>query len=153
MRRLHRADRGLPPLPRADVASASESVFETLDYREFSNEVESVPQARHFVREVLIKARCDSAQVDDTEQVVGEFAVNALQHAGSFFSVALERADRKIRVAVRDEDGHIPVVRDVGTDSESGRGLYIVSRLASQWGCESMDRGKEVWAEVGAGSV
>lgn len=100
--------------------------------------------ARHFVAEVL--PDWDLAHlVDDVATVVGEFATNAVVHAGSPFDVALSRVPGGLRAEVSDRSSVLPALtrpRFMG-----GRGLVLVDRLASRWGAGPSADGKRVWAE------
>ena len=55
-----------------------------------------------------------------------------------------------LRVAVRDDNPELPEIGESPVlDLESGRGLTIVSVLASRWGIELSGDGKAVWFELG----
>ncbi|MFE3827187.1 ATP-binding protein [Streptomyces sp. NPDC059092] len=92
------------------------------------------------------------------EQIVAELAANAVFHGrvqGRDFQLALtlHAAAGTVRVAVTDARGEQPLVLtgafDTPDDSESGRGLILVTALADRWGTEPYPpSGKTVWAEV-----
>lgn len=129
----------------------------------------SVPDARRFVAEGL-RAWGHDALVEDAKLCVSELAGNAALHGDStYIEVHLVDLERAVRVAVED-DGLAPasVVApratlpglDAAFDAEldeldallsaptTGRGLAIVSVLASDWGVEELEQGKRVWAEL-----
>lgn len=92
---------------------------------------------------------------DAAAQVVAELASNAVLHGrvqGRDFRLALKlHADRTLRIEVTDARGdRIPQLPGpVVDDTESGRGLRIVSAYAHRWGVvEAPAHGKTVWAEV-----
>lgn len=124
----------------------NEVEFEVLGFHEFLPTPEEVVAARHFANETLAAQGITKKMIAAAELVVDEFALNAVQHAGTFFSVGIEGAGGMVRVAVRDDSDVFPVVREHVVLSINGRGLSIVASTAEQWGTEALGRGKEVWA-------
>lgn len=128
----------------------------------------SVPGARRFVTDSLRSWQLD-ALADDAELCVSELAGNAALHSSSaFMEVSLLRRPASVRLSVEDE-GATPAAavhprvgfpgpftqvaaEDVEHEATTGRGLAIVSILASDWGVEVTDDGKRVWAELTAES-
>lgn len=124
----------------------------------------SVSGARRFVADGLA-AWGRSALVDDATLCVSELAGNAALHSAStFMEIAMRALDGAVRISVED-DGVTPAetvaprpgwyTPDLELDENSiedepttGRGLAIVSILASDWGVEQLDYGKRVWAEL-----
>ncbi len=55
-----------------------------------------------------------------------------------------------IRVEVTDRGAGAPTVLSAGPDAPSGRGMYIVSQLADDWGVTAADDdgAKTVWFTV-----
>lgn len=125
----------------------------------------SVPAARRFVGDGLTSWGLDDL-LDDAKLCVSELAGNAALHSSSTFmhvQVALDRG--VVRLSVED-DGVVPSAAitprpsfpDVDDPAElhlddeatTGRGLAIVSILASGWGVERTPRGKRVWCEITA---
>lgn len=124
----------------------------------------SVPGARRFVTDGL-RSWSMSDVIDDAELCVSELAGNAALHSAStFMVVSLHRSARRVRVAVED-DGLTPALAvhprmgfpgpgeqipadEIDAESTTGRGLAIVSILASDWGVEETEIGKRVWAEL-----
>jgi anti-sigma regulatory factor (Ser/Thr protein kinase) len=129
----------------------------------------SVPSARHFVAEGL-RAWGHDDLVDDASLCVSELAGNAALHSGSsYIEVCVLDLDRTVRVSVEDDGPLAPSVIAPRTtlpgpegvaDAEedqlellldapaTGRGLAIVSVLASDWGVEELAQGKRVWADL-----
>jgi anti-sigma regulatory factor (Ser/Thr protein kinase) len=111
--------------------------------RRFPCQPESVPDARHFVRDAL------SAQpreiVEAAELMTSELATNSVRHARSDFELAILLTPRKIRVEVSDHGEGRPVPRSPTTREQSGRGLQIVLQLSDDWGVTPSDNGKLVW--------
>lgn len=123
----------------------------------------SVPGARRFVSEGLVSWGHHSL-VEDAALCVTEMASNAALHSGSgFMNVLVHDLDRTVRISVEDE-GAVPVQavvpqmhrspaandgsHAVEDEPTTGRGLAIVSILASRWGVDETDIGKRIWAEI-----
>ncbi|OJF12224.1 ATP-binding protein [Couchioplanes caeruleus] len=84
-------------------------------------------------------------------QVVTEFVVNAVQHAGTDIDVAVTRQRTGVHLAVGDGDPRLPRMRspDRRTRIEDpGLGLELVHMLAAAWGALPTRTGKVVWATV-----
>jgi anti-sigma regulatory factor (Ser/Thr protein kinase) len=121
----------------------------------------SVPAARRFVAEALA-GWGQHALAEDVGLCVSELATNATLHSGSsWFHLELEQLAGAVRVAVADS-GMGPVdtlarqpelsealLDEVPVDdpAATGRGMFLVSVLASTWGIDELPVGKRVWAE------
>lgn len=137
----------------------------------FAADPASVPGARKFVSDGL-RAWGLHDLVDDASLCVSELAGNAALHgSGSYIEVSVLDLEQAVRLSVED-DGPAPasVVAprttlpglDDAFDDEldeldrllsapaTGRGLAIVSVLASDWGVDELERGKRVWADLSA---
>ncbi|MCB5911060.1 ATP-binding protein [Streptomyces pinistramenti] len=92
--------------------------------------------------------------VDPAVVCVMEMLANVYQHAGSSVcSLLIQPLPSGIRIVVSDSSRQLPVVREPDWRSESGRGMYILSRTADEWGAALTDTGKDVWVEIrGVGS-
>ena len=55
-----------------------------------------------------------------------------------------------VRLRVEDNSSVRPVVRTAAPDAATGRGLFIVEQLATQWGVDLHRDGKSVWVELEA---
>jgi anti-sigma regulatory factor (Ser/Thr protein kinase) len=122
--------------------------IETIGFEEFAPSPECIALVRQFVGRVLESHLLPADQVFECQLIADELATNALRHAGSIFSVAVEIADTGVRIAVRDDSSDYPVRRHSSTESLGGRGLSIVSATSEEWGVESLGLGKETWADV-----
>ena len=124
----------------------------------------SVPAARRFVNEALAGWGCETF-AEDVGLCVSELATNATLHSGStYFRVELERRSGAVRLAVADTGmGSVdvlarqPELSGVLLDEQTadhaaatGRGMFLVSALATSWGIDELAAGKRVWAEFGA---
>ncbi|MGW7648275.1 SpoIIE family protein phosphatase [Streptomyces bobili] len=110
-----------------------------------------VQRARRFLSEWLSAWRLEALD-DDAQLMLSEIVTNALVHADSDVDLRIRRYPDFLRVEVRDSDPHPAInVGTLGEDhAESGRGIMIVSALASQWGNSPSGRGKTVWFELPA---
>lgn len=105
-------------------------------------------EARRFVTRSLAQwGDVDSAE--DAKLIVTELVTNSILHARSGFTVKVQRRrDRTVRLEVRDCDTRLPRATLDPSDAPSGRGLALVDRIADRWGCDLLDGGKSVWAEL-----
>jgi anti-sigma regulatory factor (Ser/Thr protein kinase) len=100
--------------------------------------------ARHLVTDVL----SDSMTKEDLDLVVlltSELVANAIVHTRGAIRLAVRQLRGCVRVEVSDDDGsHLPTVRRVPQESESGRGMALVNALAEDWSVTARDWGKTV---------
>lgn len=87
---------------------------------------------------------------DDLDLVVSELAGNAIRHCGALGDVTMGLQDNLVRVAVFDGDDRPPTLRTPSPDSDSGRGLRLVSALSEHWSVDhdAEHGGKAVWAAL-----
>jgi anti-sigma regulatory factor (Ser/Thr protein kinase) len=111
--------------------------------------------ARHCVREFLSapgtsEALDPDALVDSAELVASELAVNAVRYGRPPATLALRRLPGRLRLEVTNDPGSgEPTLGTLVGDAPGGRGLVIVSRIASDWGWQRDDLGRiTVWAEI-----
>lgn len=122
-------------------------------------EPESVPAVRRFVDDVLTEwGRRDL--VEDVGLSVTELATNATLHSrAAHFDVELHGDPDAVRLAVVDTGAtraraiasrtSLPSFadEDLAWESMTGRGLFIVSALATRWGIEDLPGGTRIWAD------
>ncbi|MEU8571475.1 ATP-binding protein [Streptomyces pathocidini] len=105
--------------------------------------------AREFVAETLTQWDF-SERLDDVRLCTSELVTNALLHgtsADDSILVRLELHDTQMLVEVHDEGDGTPRQREVRSNSDDGRGLFLVSAVADDWGVASREGpGKRVWA-------
>ncbi|GGX10455.1 ATP-binding protein [Streptomyces malachitofuscus] len=107
-----------------------------------------MPAARRFALEALTEWGYRDRH-DDVRLCVSELATNALLHGappGREYAVVVIGDGPLVRIEVRDSGGGCPQVRGTVSDDCGGRGLYIVSALADDFGVTSHNPGKTVWA-------
>jgi anti-sigma regulatory factor (Ser/Thr protein kinase) len=121
----------------------------------------SVPAVRRFVDDALTTWGRPEL-IDDVQLSATELATNATLHGqGTFFDVELRASSDAVRVAVVDtgpmpaesiapradlDDPHIDD-QDLDFETMTGRGLFIVSSLASRWGIDDLPGGTRIWAD------
>ncbi|MET8896170.1 ATP-binding protein [Streptomyces albogriseolus] len=118
----------------------------------------SVPQARHAVRDLLLRQGVPVA--DDVVQglllIVSELVTNAVKHAALLSPVlAVEVAvgAEWIRVSVEDSHPYRPTALENDYGSTGGRGLLLVREITREAGgaCEvehTSTGGKVIWAAL-----
>jgi hypothetical protein len=117
--------------------------------RIFPGRDDQVPEARRFIKRAL-----DGCPVvDDAILCVSELATNALLHStsgdGGEFEITVQRGQSSVRVAVSDNGSpDKPAVRVLDDTSEQGRGLALVTLVASNWGESGDELGRTVWFEL-----
>ncbi|MFF5249622.1 ATP-binding protein [Streptosporangium sp. NPDC000095] len=128
---------------------------EPLGRADLPAEVESVPLARRYVRDLL--DRICHKQTDDALLLVSELFTNAVRHSDSG-----RHPDGRVSVAVANHDGtlHIDVIDagstgqtpriclDVAPDNGGGRGLWLVQELSTSWGWYETPTGRVVWFQL-----
>ena len=117
--------------------------------RSFPSEPASTRSARHFVLAAL--GRVPSRVRDQIAIMVGELAMNAVEHARTDFEVTVEIARGTLRVTVTDSAGNQPEAGPMPPPgSLRGRGLPIVDSLADDWGVlpSPFGPGKTIWFEL-----
>lgn len=115
--------------------------------RDFARSLDSIGPARRFVVAAL-EAGGHGVVADDAALVVTEFAVNAVVHARSPFTVTITPGEDRVRIGVRDSaalprsgNGHVLPAAPL-------HGLGAVAAMAVRWGATPAGSGKDVWAEL-----
>ncbi|MFE3774854.1 ATP-binding protein [Streptomyces sp. NPDC059122] len=105
--------------------------------------------AREFIAETLTQWDCGE-RLDDVRLCTSELVTNALLHGTSPDDVILVRVelhDAQLLVEVHDGGTGVPRQRRVQDTSDNGRGLFLVSVFADDWGVAAREGpGKRVWA-------
>jgi anti-sigma regulatory factor (Ser/Thr protein kinase) len=110
---------------------------------------ESARRARKFLADFCSAAGLSEEVCHNAALLVSELVTNAVLHGRTTVTVEAHRPADTIRIAVRDEDPVLPAVgAEPVLDAESGRGLLIVSTLATRWGIEAAGSGKAIWFEL-----
>jgi anti-sigma regulatory factor (Ser/Thr protein kinase) len=113
---------------------------------EFANAPASVRAAREFVEDALRPFGLDDVEA---RIVVSELATNAVRHAQTPFTVAVDVGPSTIRIEVEDGAGAVRIATEMASE-RTGRGLRIVEAAASSWGVDLRGEKKAVWIELPA---
>ena len=114
--------------------------------RRYPPDTASVRDVRQFVAQHL-----DGVPEEQVEVILlatSELAANSVRHAGTAYTVEVDRSDRAVRVTVEDDGEGDPEVQDPGPFTPSGRGLLIVEQLSDDWGSSSRRGHTRVWFSV-----
>ena len=103
--------------------------------------------ARAFAREA-VESGLPDVRIEDVALVVSELVTNAVVHGEGDITLNVVVAPDTVHVEVEDREPELPGQVDAALDSESGRGLLLVSRIAKRWGVRPASAGKVVWADV-----
>ncbi|WP_176955207.1 ATP-binding protein [Sinosporangium album] len=125
---------------------------------DLAGEVASVPLARRRVG-TFLAPRVHRRVWEDTLLLVSEVLTNAVLHSDSglmpYGTITLVVVHRHgvIHVNVTDDgtDAREPRVGEVGADSDNGRGMLLVDRIADRWGTHPCGHGRVVWFEIAEG--
>jgi anti-sigma regulatory factor (Ser/Thr protein kinase) len=115
--------------------------------RSFPAAAAQVRETRRFLAGIL----ADLPEADEAVLCLSELTTNAAVHsrsrAGGHYTVRVELHSQHLRVSVRDQGG--PWTPPGDGDEHHGRGLLIVSRLATSWGRDGQSTdGWTVWFEM-----
>lgn len=77
-----------------------------------------------------------------------ELLANVHRHTGGDCVLLLEETPHGVRLTVSDTSPAPPRVYQPDWLSENGRGMWLLSCVAYDWGVRATPTGKDVWAEV-----
>lgn len=141
---------GRPPTAADELAATSLDLVgnPSVDEVRLTSRPESAATARRLALSVL--RLWGLPQFDDVvELLVSELVGNAVRHTGArTFGLRMLRRRGWIRVEVRDPSRALPCLMPVREMDISGRGLFLVDKLADRWGVDLLPRGKTTWFEM-----
>jgi anti-sigma regulatory factor (Ser/Thr protein kinase) len=119
--------------------------------QEFTADLRTAARARAFTDAQL--ARLGDGEwahiAADASLIVSELVTNAVRAGSRRIRIAVAANSEHLEVKVSDDAAGWPVVRRAGVHDTGGRGLLIVTALATEWGVTAaMDGGKHVWARL-----
>ena len=103
--------------------------------------------ARAVARDVVERGR-GAVRVEDVALVVSELVTNAVLHGDGDITLDVAVAPHTVHVEVGDGGPEEPAALNPPADAEAGRGLQLVSRIATRWGVRTAAHGKVVWADL-----
>ncbi|HEY6495253.1 MAG TPA: ATP-binding SpoIIE family protein phosphatase [Trebonia sp.] len=109
-------------------------------------ELQSVRHARSLIRDPLKLWGLEDL-IDSSELLVSELVTNAIRYAKGEVLVRLILEPESLTCEVHDSSPALPRVLQADKDAENGRGLHVVSLMASKWGVRRTASGKVVWCE------
>jgi hypothetical protein len=125
--------------------------------RRIVNDGSTPPSVRHWAAAFFDRWGVPPDQGHGAILVIDELLANAITHTTGPTHIVLNRVTATtIRVEVDDPSDRPPHLRTTSEDDVGGRGLQIVSNLATHWGWEAREEGgKTVWfeIEIGTGSA
>jgi anti-sigma regulatory factor (Ser/Thr protein kinase) len=104
----------------------------------------SVPEARQHVSAALHAWGYDGL-VETARLLTSELVTNAVLHARTQMTLAVDDNEHGVRVAVTDESPVPPSLRRHSTTATTGRGLRLLDELAHEWSVDDDNGGKTVW--------
>lgn len=107
-----------------------------------------VPRVRTSAREQLRHFGLSRDDIDLVSLLLTELVTNALRHGLPPVIASISYRREMVRVEVCDSSDGEPLVLHTQPDSVGGRGMRLVSSLATKWGWSEMLSGKCVWFEV-----
>jgi len=102
--------------------------------------------ARRLTSKTLADWHLEGDTGDATELIVSELVTNAVRYGRPPVKLRLI-LDRGLTCEIRDGSTTAPYMKYAGTVDEGGRGLFIISQLATLWGTRYAAEGKTVWSE------
>ncbi|MFF7457255.1 ATP-binding protein [Kitasatospora sp. NPDC008115] len=113
----------------------------------------AVPRTRRWIQAQVAdwRVHLDDCARDAISVITSELVANAVQHGtGTTLTVGLHIHPVRKRLLIEVHDGStvLPVARSATRNEESGRGMFLVQRLALNHGVERTGHGKKVWAEL-----
>jgi CheY-like chemotaxis protein len=115
---------------------------------ELGHDPRAAALARRFVEQQCVHWRCDEL-IESASLVVSELVANAVTHAQSGCAVRLSRLSAALRVEVEDQGVGTPDPFAASVEDEHGRGLVLVTAVATAWGVAAGAPGRKVvWAEL-----
>jgi PAS domain S-box-containing protein len=113
--------------------------------------IDPEPRAARAARALAVTALRDWALphvADITELLVSEIVTNAIRYASTHSRLTVRCGEGALYVEVSDHDSRVPRLLHPTADDEGGRGLQLVSELASSWGARPTSTGKTVWFQL-----
>jgi anti-sigma regulatory factor (Ser/Thr protein kinase) len=108
----------------------------------------SVKAARRFIQGRVAAWALPEPAAEQLVLIGSELVTNAVLHARTELTLALELRDGRVRISVTDRSQAPATLRHYRPDAFTGRGLGVVAALSDRWGVSAAANGKVVWAEL-----
>uniref|UniRef100_A0AAU2AHV7 ATP-binding protein n=1 Tax=Streptomyces sp. NBC_00093 TaxID=2975649 RepID=A0AAU2AHV7_9ACTN len=89
--------------------------------------------------------------IDAAQLCVSELVSNVITHVGpgTPTTLAVSMKDTRLRIEVYDPDTRaLPTLLNQGVNSESGRGMELITCIADRWGVQLLADRKMTWCEL-----
>ena len=110
----------------------------------------SVPEARQQVSATLHQWGHEGL-IDTARLLTSELVTNAVLHARTEMTVAIEDTEHGVRISVADESPVPPSLRHHSATATTGRGIRLLDQLAREWSVDEDSGGKTVWFTLADG--
>ncbi|WP_328496100.1 ATP-binding protein [Streptomyces sp. NBC_00414] len=117
---------------------------------QFLAEAEEVSALRSALRGHLGRWGLDEL-IDTAQLCVSELVSNVITHVGPGTPATLivSKEGAGLRIEVHDPDTRaLPTLRNEGVDSESGRGMDLITAVTDRWGVQLLADMKMTWCEL-----
>jgi anti-sigma regulatory factor (Ser/Thr protein kinase) len=134
-----------PGAARPGQGDAAADLLPARAWLQLAAEPAAVGRARTFVREQCADSGVGTDTIETAVLLTSEIVTNALLHGRSGPRLAITSSPERLLVEVGDDNARLPHILEEDEDAVYGRGLSIVSMLATGWGAREDPRGKVVW--------
>ena len=112
--------------------------------------------ARSAVQRWMAESGCTGPSIDNAVLLLSELVSNAVRHTQTpMLTLEASLTDGTVRIGLQDDVGgglRTPT-HAIDSSEPGGRGLWLVSQLAADWGWRPLEDGKEVWFELPCGAL
>ena len=110
---------------------------------------ETVSTVRKAAKHLCEQAGVNPDRADGFTVVISELIGNAVRYGSQPIVCFLCVDELEMYVSVKDNNPATPGKATCSPeDAESGRGLFLVDQLSSEWGWGHIGDGKHVWARI-----
>jgi anti-sigma regulatory factor (Ser/Thr protein kinase) len=135
-------------VPDLDASSGSADLGgEPLVLLDFAPTASACREARRAVQGLCRSPRL-TPLANDAALLVSEVMSNAIRHATKRITLRVTCSKTTILVSVTDDGERSDVdlaPRQLDHSAETGRGLFVIDRIASEWGSSCNAQGTSVW--------
>jgi anti-sigma regulatory factor (Ser/Thr protein kinase) len=107
--------------------------------------VRAPSDARRFATEILQRWGVGPKVTDDLVLMTSELVTNAVDHGAPPVALHLASTSSEVLLEVEDGGSRLPRLMHPGPTEPRGRGVSLVSSVATSWGTRRTSEGKVVW--------